>query len=89
MARGYLLLLGVHLAPQNLAVVLAASGRSYKEKDVAMALRTTYPNGSADFGQQSKAFGAHVAEEADESDDVEDITALLAGFDVIEAIEIL
>eukprot|EP00959_Pyramimonas_sp_CCMP1952_P455784 9472108-Pyramimonas_sp.AAC.1 len=82
MARGYLLLLGVHLAPQNLAVVLAASGRSCKEKDVAMALRTTYPNGLADFVQLSKAFGAHVAkEEADESDDVADITALLAGFD--------
>eukprot|EP00959_Pyramimonas_sp_CCMP1952_P071962 1503119-Pyramimonas_sp.AAC.1 len=53
-----------------------------------MALRTTYPNGLADFGQQSRAFGAHVAkEEVDESDDVSDITALLAGFDMSEETE--
>eukprot|EP00959_Pyramimonas_sp_CCMP1952_P186980 3910087-Pyramimonas_sp.AAC.1 len=49
-----------------------------------MALRTTYPNGTANFGQQSKAFGAHVAEETDESEDIADIAALLASYDAAE-----
>eukprot|EP00959_Pyramimonas_sp_CCMP1952_P213775 4473091-Pyramimonas_sp.AAC.1 len=77
MARGYLLLLGAHLPPQRLAVVLAASSRSYKERDVASAMRTTFPNGTTDFGQQQRTCHAHVVD--DEEYSHLDIEALMTG----------
>eukprot|EP00959_Pyramimonas_sp_CCMP1952_P157666 3296870-Pyramimonas_sp.AAC.1 len=77
MARGYVLLLGAHLPPQCMAVVLAASSRSHKERDVASALRTTSPNGTTDFGQQQKTYHAHVVD--DEEDGHVDIETLMTG----------
>ena len=69
---------GGPIAPQNLAVVLVVSPSSYKEPDAAVAPRTTYPNGAADFYQQDGTYGVHTTEEAD--NDAQDIEALLAEF---------
>eukprot|EP00435_Cladocopium_sp_Y103_P072195 s58_g39.t1 len=72
-ARGYLLLRFAKLTHEKKAVVMAAARQSYEEKDVAAALRTTYPEGLYS-GRQ----GAHVnavdyepdAENADEFNEV-------------------
>ena len=42
-ARGYLMLRGARLGPERKAIVLAASGQSYTERNVAQALRSTFP----------------------------------------------
>ena len=42
-ARGYLMLRGARLGPERKAVVLAAAGQSYTERNVARALRSTFP----------------------------------------------
>ena len=44
-ARGYVLLRFAKVAPDRKAVILAAARQSYEEKDIAAALRTTYPEG--------------------------------------------
>ena len=41
-ARGYLMLRGARLGPEREAIVLAA-GQSYTERNVAQALRSTFP----------------------------------------------
>ena len=38
-ARGYLMLRGARLGPERKAIVLAAAGQSYTERNVAQALR--------------------------------------------------
>ena len=42
-ARGYLMLRGARLGPERKAIVLAAAGQSYTERNVAQALRSTFP----------------------------------------------
>ena len=42
-ARGYLMLRGAHLGPERKAIVLAAAGQSYTERNVAQALRSIFP----------------------------------------------
>ena len=42
-ARGYLMLRGAHLGPERKATVLAAAGQPYTERNVAQALRYTFP----------------------------------------------
>ena len=42
-ARGYLILRGARLGPERKAIVLAAAGQSYTERNVAQALRSTFP----------------------------------------------
>ena len=42
-ARGYLMLRGARLGPERKAIVLAATGQSYTERNVAQALRSTFP----------------------------------------------
>ena len=42
-ARGYLMLRGARLGPERIAIVLAAAGQSYTERNVAQALRSTFP----------------------------------------------
>ena len=42
-ARGYLMLRCARLGPERKAVVLAAAGQSYTERNVAQALRSTFP----------------------------------------------
>ena len=42
-ARGYLILLGARLGPERKAIVLVAAGQSYTERNVAQALRSTFP----------------------------------------------
>ena len=42
-ARGYLMLRGERLGPERKAIVLAAAGQSYTERNVAQALRFTFP----------------------------------------------
>ena len=42
-ARGYLMLHGARLGPERKAIVLAAAGQSYTERNVAQALRSTFP----------------------------------------------
>ena len=41
-ARGYLMLRGARLGPERKAIVLAAAGQSYTERNVAQALRSTF-----------------------------------------------
>ena len=63
-----------------MAVVLAASQKSYEEAEVAQALRTTFPNGMDDYGcrRQDRGFGVNevVKSEADHND--EEIDALIS-----------
>ena len=82
MARGCLLLLGARLAPKNVAVALAASSRSRRMRDVAMAPRATHLNRSADFHQQGKTQNARATEAVDLPE--QDIEASLAELDGIE-----
>ena len=42
-ARGYLMLRGARLGPERKAIVLAAAGQSFTERNVAQALRSTFP----------------------------------------------
>ena len=42
-ARGYLMLRGARLGPERKAIVLAAARQSYTERNVAQALRSTFP----------------------------------------------
>ena len=42
-ARGYLMLRGARLGPERKGIVLAAAGQSYTERNVAQALRSTFP----------------------------------------------
>ena len=42
-ARGYLMLRGARLGPERKAIVLAAAGQSYTNRNVAQALRSTFP----------------------------------------------
>ena len=42
-ARGYLMLRGAPLGLERKAIVLAAAGQSYTERNVAQALRSTFP----------------------------------------------
>ena len=42
-ARGFLMLRGARLGPEREAFVLAAAGQSYTERNVAQALRSTFP----------------------------------------------
>ena len=42
-ARGYLMLRGARWGPECKAVVLAAAGQSYTERNVTQALRSTFP----------------------------------------------
>ena len=42
-ARGYMMLRGARLGPERKAIVLAAAGQSYTERNVAQALRSTFP----------------------------------------------
>ena len=42
-ARGYLMLRGARLGPERNAIVLAAVRQSYTERNVAQALRSTFP----------------------------------------------
>ena len=42
-ARGYLMLRGARLGPERKTIVLAAAGQSYTERNVAQALRSTFP----------------------------------------------
>ena len=44
-ARGYMLLRFAKVSAERRAVILAAARQSYEERDVAAALRTTYPEG--------------------------------------------
>ena len=41
--RGYLMLRGARLGPERKAIVLAAAGQSYMERNVAQVLRSTFP----------------------------------------------
>ena len=41
-ARGYLMLRGARLGPERKAIVLAAAGQSYTERNVTQALRSTF-----------------------------------------------
>eukprot|EP00913_Durusdinium_trenchii_P028931 g27126.t1 len=52
-ARGYLLLRFAKLSAERKAVVMAAARQSYAEKDVAAALRTTFPEGLYSAARQS------------------------------------
>ena len=42
-ARGYLMLRGARLGPERKALVLAAARQSHMERNVAQALRSTFP----------------------------------------------
>ena len=42
-ARGFLMLRGARLGLERKAIVLAAAGKSYLERNVAQALRSTFP----------------------------------------------
>ena len=42
-ARGYLMLRGARLGPERKAIVLAAAGQPYTERNVAQALHSTFP----------------------------------------------
>ena len=88
-ARGYLLLRLAKLPQEKKAVVMAAARQSYEEKDVAAALRTTYPEGLYQSGRQTTS--VHVAEETsevnDEEEDDGDLEVLLAEYGEDEPIE--
>ena len=60
-ARGYLMLRGARLGPERKAIVLAAAGQSYKERNVAQALRSTFP---INLGVTKKF--VHVMDDCDE-----------------------
>ena len=79
-ARGYLLLRFSRLQHEKKAVVMAAARQSYEEKDVAAALRTTYPEGLFQAGRQSAA--VHLAEH---DDDLEEEVADLISQEVLVA----
>ena len=60
-ARGHLMLRGALLGPERKAIVLAAAGQSYTERNVAQALRCTFPvilGGTKEF--------VHVMDDCDE-----------------------
>ena len=42
-ARGYLMLRGARLGPERKAIVQAAAGQSYTERNVAQGLRSSFP----------------------------------------------
>ena len=42
-ARGYLILRGARLGPERKAIVLAAAGQSYTERNISQALLSTFP----------------------------------------------
>ena len=56
-----MMLRGARLAPERKAIVLAAAGQSYTERNVAQALRSTFPNNLG----VTKEF-AHVMDDCDE-----------------------
>ena len=60
-ARGYLMLRGARLGPERKAIVLAAAGQSYTERNVAQALRSTF---TVNLGV-TKEF-VHVMDDCDE-----------------------
>ena len=60
-ARGYLMLRGARLGPERKAIVLAAAGQSYTERNVAQALRSTFP---VNLGVTKKF--VHVMDDCDE-----------------------
>jgi hypothetical protein len=80
-ARGYLILRGMHLTRDQRAIVLAASKKSYAEEDITTALRTTYPMTITEkYAMVSEPSALAVVDEndfLDESDDGE-IDALVA-----------
>ena len=88
-ARGYLLLRFAKLSQEKKAVVMAAARQSYDEKDVAAALRTTYPEGLFQAGKQSTA--VHVAEEMseamEEEEDDAELEVMLAEYGDDEPLE--
>eukprot|EP00959_Pyramimonas_sp_CCMP1952_P002485 51347-Pyramimonas_sp.AAC.1 len=82
MANGFLPLMGAQLPSQNLAVVLAASQKSYLEAEVAHALRTTFQNAMADYvsHRQDRHVSVNEVVERSADDDFrdEEIDALIA-----------
>ena len=60
-ARGHLMLRGARLGPERKAIVLAAAGQSYTERNVAQALRSTFPTNLG----VTKEF-VHVMDDCDE-----------------------
>ena len=55
-AKGYLMLRFAKLSPERKAVVLAAARQSYKENDIAAALRTTYPDNLYQASKQTATY---------------------------------
>ncbi|CAK9106407.1 unnamed protein product, partial [Durusdinium trenchii] len=55
-AKGYLMLRFARLSPERKAVVLAAARQSYKEQDIAAALRTTYPDNLYQAAKQTATY---------------------------------
>ena len=60
-ARGYLTLQGARLGPERKAIVLADAGQLYMERNVAQALRSTFP-----FNLGVTKEFAHVMDDCDE-----------------------
>eukprot|EP00913_Durusdinium_trenchii_P018461 g17343.t1 len=81
-AQGYLLLRFLKLSQERKAVVMAAARQSYEEKDVASALRTTYPDNLFVVAKQSA--NVHVAEASDDDgmvgEELEEDSVLLADY---------
>ena len=88
-ARGYLMLRGARLGPERKALVLAAAGQFYVERNVAQALRSSFP---VKLGV-TKEF-VHVVDDCDESPmpleerpmsetDAGEINALVTNFETL------
>ena len=80
-ARGFLLLKGSKLGGDRRAVVLAASQRSWKFDNLAMALTTTYPRVLPEHGVHAVEGLEWDDENQVELDDSNDAQALLAELD--------
>ncbi|CAK9010135.1 unnamed protein product, partial [Durusdinium trenchii] len=77
--QGYLLLRFAKLSAERKAVVMAAARQSYAEKDVAAALRTTFPEGLYSAARQS-SHAYQVEYDQGQADDDEE--TMEAEFDV-------